>query len=377
MPFYFRKSVNVGPFGFNISGSGIGVSAGVRGFRVGTGPRGHYIHAGRGGFYYRSSLGGHSFGPSRPAQVDVPALPAVGRHVPVETGNISDMVDTDAASVLNSINENLARSGYWPLPAILSVIFSLGFLTGNPILALSGLLAAGIFIGVAYWLYRHDETRLTTILMYDLEDEAIKVFEKFVMEFDELSKSQKVMNIDTKGVVYDWKRHGGAAFEVKSGAARFAYGTPKRLRTNVSVPFIEGGLNTLYFFPDLLLIRQNRSIGGLDYRNVRVQFHDQRFHEAEHVPGDAMVVGHTWRFVRRDGGPDRRFNNNRQIPIVNYQAMVVDGPGNFQKVLYLSKNIDRIRFVAAVRALGRLHGERMPTSPDPILLLPRIAAQRS
>jgi hypothetical protein len=37
--FYVRKSVKAGPFRFNLSKSGIGVSAGVPGFRVGTGPR--------------------------------------------------------------------------------------------------------------------------------------------------------------------------------------------------------------------------------------------------------------------------------------------------------------------------------------------------
>lgn len=45
-----RKSVRVGPFRFNLSKSGIGVSAGIKGLRVGTGPRGNYIHMGRGGF---------------------------------------------------------------------------------------------------------------------------------------------------------------------------------------------------------------------------------------------------------------------------------------------------------------------------------------
>ena len=37
-----------GPFRFNLSKSGLGVSAGVPGFRVGTGPRGNYVHMGRG-----------------------------------------------------------------------------------------------------------------------------------------------------------------------------------------------------------------------------------------------------------------------------------------------------------------------------------------
>ncbi|MDL2408882.1 DUF4236 domain-containing protein [Rhizobium calliandrae] len=57
MPFYTRKSVKAGPFRFNFSKGGVGVSIGVRGLRIGAGPRGHYVHAGRGAFYYRASFG--------------------------------------------------------------------------------------------------------------------------------------------------------------------------------------------------------------------------------------------------------------------------------------------------------------------------------
>jgi hypothetical protein len=35
MGFYYRKSVNLGPFRVNLSKSGVGNSVGVRGFRVG------------------------------------------------------------------------------------------------------------------------------------------------------------------------------------------------------------------------------------------------------------------------------------------------------------------------------------------------------
>ncbi len=40
MGFYYRKSVNLGPFRVNLSKSGVGYSVGGRGFRVGTTPRG-------------------------------------------------------------------------------------------------------------------------------------------------------------------------------------------------------------------------------------------------------------------------------------------------------------------------------------------------
>ncbi|MCS0495860.1 DUF4236 domain-containing protein [Ancylobacter sp. MQZ15Z-1] len=56
MPFYIRKSVSSGPFRFNLSSSGVGMSVGIKGFRVGTGPRGNYVHMGLGGIYYRATL---------------------------------------------------------------------------------------------------------------------------------------------------------------------------------------------------------------------------------------------------------------------------------------------------------------------------------
>ncbi|MFW8645427.1 DUF4236 domain-containing protein [Rhizobium beringeri] len=35
MPFYIRKSISAGPFRFNFSKGGVGVSVGVKGLRVG------------------------------------------------------------------------------------------------------------------------------------------------------------------------------------------------------------------------------------------------------------------------------------------------------------------------------------------------------
>lgn len=40
MGFYFRRSMNVGPFRVNLSKSGVGWSVGGRGFRTGRGARG-------------------------------------------------------------------------------------------------------------------------------------------------------------------------------------------------------------------------------------------------------------------------------------------------------------------------------------------------
>ena len=58
MGFYLRKSFRFGPLRLNLSKSGIGVSAGVKGARIGIDATGHeYTHAGRYGLYYRARGG--------------------------------------------------------------------------------------------------------------------------------------------------------------------------------------------------------------------------------------------------------------------------------------------------------------------------------
>ena len=57
MGIFFRKGLNVGPVRFNLSLSGIGISAGVRGLRADINARGnHYVICGRYGVYFRRYL---------------------------------------------------------------------------------------------------------------------------------------------------------------------------------------------------------------------------------------------------------------------------------------------------------------------------------
>lgn len=121
MPFYLRKSVSVGPFRFNLSKSGVGISAGVKGFRVGTGPKGNYVHMGRGGFYYRASLDA-----PKPQSAPQPQQPSVqifpeGQQE-IESGNVLDMVPAKAEDVIGQINEKLDRFSLWPVSLVLGLL---------------------------------------------------------------------------------------------------------------------------------------------------------------------------------------------------------------------------------------------------------------
>lgn len=58
----FRKSFKFGPMRVNLSKSGIGLSAGIKGARISAGPRGTHLNVGAGGLYYRQKIGGGSRG---------------------------------------------------------------------------------------------------------------------------------------------------------------------------------------------------------------------------------------------------------------------------------------------------------------------------
>jgi len=83
------------------------------------------------------------------------------------------------------------------------------------------------------------------------------------------------------------------------------------------------GKQTLYFFPDRVLVFKGSEVGAVNYDSISVSLGQTQFVEEDEVPSDAKIVGSTWRYVNKNGTPDRRFNNNRQIPIVLYSQISI------------------------------------------------------
>ncbi|MEX0676898.1 MAG: hypothetical protein WD063_07465 [Pirellulales bacterium] len=55
------------------------------------------------------------------------------------------------------------------------------------------------------------------------------------------------------------------------------------------------------------------------------------------APGDATILGHTWEHPNKDGGPDRRFSSNSQLPVCQYGEMLLYARGGLLAYLQTSK----------------------------------------
>lgn len=354
MGFYIRKSISAGPFRFNLSGSGLGLSVGVKGFRLGTGPRGNYVHMGRGGLYYRASLNSsQSTRSSTPVESEQP--PQQTPESIIETGNVIDMRPANRSQILEQINKKLALISFWPWPLVAGGLLSV-FLFSQLTEASVGMFVLALAGAMSALLAYYDKQRKTVVVMYDLDEDAIAPFRRFVDEFDKLRSVSRIWNLDWDEQTADWKRNAGAGHLVKRKAANLTHSVPSVVRTNLSVPAVLGGRQNIYFFPDVVLIVQGSRAGALSYDQLDVSWTNTTVIEGETVAPDSQVVGHTWRFVNRNGGPDRRFNNNRQLPKVLYLQMMLTGLAGLRKVLQFSQVIDHTGFDAALHGLRELTG---------------------
>jgi Protein of unknown function (DUF4236)/Putative peptidoglycan binding domain len=355
MGFYIRKSVSAGPFRFNLSRSGLGVSVGVKGFRIGSGPRGNYVHMGRGGLYYRASLGS----PRRASDVrDLGSIPYPPTQSPlpgdplaaVEIGNVLEMVPSNGSEIVRQINEKMGRVRLWPWVlggGLASSVVLAGEPAGQPFALVLTLCTMALSALVAYL----DVQRKTVVILYDLNEDIVSSLQRFANEFDRVASASRIWNIDSAARTSDWKRNAGAGRLIARKRATFGYSVPKVIKTNVELPSIVGGRQAVYFFPDVVLVTEGKNAGAISYDDLNVYWNTTVFIEDDGVPSDAQVVGYTWRFVNRDGGPDRRFNNNRRIPQVLYQQMGLQGTGSFQKILHISRVEDRGEFDTTLAGL--------------------------
>lgn len=68
-----------------------------------------------------------------------------------------------------------------------------------------------------------------------------------------------------------------------------------------------------------MLVFEVNGVGAVSYENLNISVEETKFIEGGNVPRDAKVVDRTWKYVNKHGGPDKRFKNNHELPIVLYE----------------------------------------------------------
>jgi DnaJ-domain-containing protein 1 len=370
MSFYIRKSVSFGPLRVNLSKSGIGLSAGVRGARISTGPRGTYINMGRNGLYYRQridgSIEGHNY-----RNPSVRSEPPEEESSRIRTASAAELTDSSNSKMLAEINASiqqttlstgiilagtaiaglLALYGYTILPKEPPYLY-FPPAPGVVVLGIAAMLWLVAF-AVSWVTHKQEQLARTTTLHYKLDDSSSASYSLMQSRFEKLMQSSRLWRVTSKYPNSDWKRNAGASDLVLRSPIRIQQQSP---------PFLDIALNPycialdnmqLFFMPDQVFAYQSGKYGAVGYNSLQIQASPARFIEKEGVPPDSRVLSYTWQYIRKDGGPDRRFANNRQIPVMEYGLLEFTSPSGLNLFLYISNLTAATQFAESFRAYSR------------------------
>jgi DNA polymerase-3 subunit epsilon len=241
---------------------------------------------------------------------------------------------TGRGDLVEQLNTASARFTWW-WPVAIPVLL-LGLITMP-----WGLIIWLVGAPLCVWLFFNDQARRTVVLFYDVHDDAHSWFDSVVTQWRWLTESQKQWRIVQSGDVvgtYNFKTNAGASALVNTvNASASTSAQVKQLSTNIAVPSITAGNSALYFLPDRLLVRDGKLYSDIAYGQLRVFHETKRFIEGSAPPTDAVHVDNTWQYVNVKGGPDRRFANNRMLPIMLYGRIVFTSPGGLYWIIQISR----------------------------------------
>lgn len=331
MGFRYRKSIKLGGgFRINISKSGIGYSWGVKGYRVtktakGTTRRTTSIPGTGISFVHETGKKKqHQTSKINPQQVNLSADANSYDTEEIVNSAASHMVSEGLEDILATVRKTLVANRISTIGIWISLLIS----CTNPIfiIFLLGFIALKVYV----------RTAGLVDLEYVIDSDQQKEIEQHMAPMLKVTGSKKVWRIMQSSKVKNKKYSAGASNTVKRVACVAGNKVPFPFKANTPAAAFKSGKETLIFLPDKLFIIQKNKVGALNYSDIQTFAHTTRFIESEKVPKDASIVGKTWKYVNKSGGPDKRFKDNRELPICLYGEIELKSSTGLNTVLMFS-----------------------------------------
>ena len=160
---------------------------------------------------------------------------------------------------------------------------------------------------------------------FEMPEGVAHTFSRLVDDFVALSRSQRIWDNTAHRATNKVVERTTASRIIDLKPVSFSLGRCGVIVTNAPVPKMQnanGG--DIFLYPGFIVYMVSEVTYALiEYSELNMVMSRTRFHEEAAVPSDAEQVAITWAKCNKDGTPDRRFNNNYQIPVMQYALFVL------------------------------------------------------
>jgi len=211
------------------------------------------------------------------------------------------------------------------------------------------------FIPLIIGLAIYDARRKRVDIYYLMDDEFNELYSYQKQYFKEFLSNRKVWQKKISQRVRNSKYHAGAekvVKRIKITKSDFDSLPTPLIKTNVEIPHIALSNIDLYFFPERLILKQNKKYAAVFYKNMKIKSSLISFIENQGVPKDASVIDKTWKYVNKSGGRDRRFKTNKQIPVCQYSEYHLVCKNGIDEIIMTSRTGGMDKFCQFVNVIG-------------------------
>ena len=182
------------------------------------------------------------------------------------------------------------------------------FYVGIAIMCIGGVMAIGGGINTA--LKNEAQELCKPTVEYDLEGESVvdKVLKNGV-------SSSRLMTYGSFTANAKAKVNSGATNIYDLQTVAFSVNRIPFLNVNVPVYCLKSVLWELYVLPDMCIYKEGVKVHSIDLTKLKVSFSSFDIRMPDNKPNDCEVISNTWLYVNKNGSPDRRYSNNRIVPI--------------------------------------------------------------
>lgn len=340
----FRKSINLGGgFRVNLSKSGIGYSWGIPGYRITKTANGRVRQTisipGTGINYVEESKIKNVIRKRHPINIQEDIENIKIKSAPIEnfqSVEYSEFIEGITHIEKSDRNHNYSMIGIG-LCGMMTVFF------GQPIIPIL------FFISLILKYLLYPKTKIK--LEYTGDN---SIMENYINIVDKL---KQLNNCGGKWQINQYSNVSHPRRKYEAGASKLLNRipfvikneVPSFLDTDIDIVQVCLSQEKLIFLPDKILIFKDDDIGVINYNNISIEIESSRFIENDYVPKDSEIIDYTWQYVNKNGSADRRFNNNRQLPICIYYDIYITSTEGLNIDLQVSNNVFAMEFVEAMK----------------------------
>lgn len=330
MAWKFRRRIRILPrFSINMSKSGMSATIGIRGASVNIGKRGAYLNTGipGTGIYDRQKIGGSANNEASNIELDQ----IIDDSIEIRSLDAEQLTSENLFGLKTAIIESQKEK------AILKSVYEKAksqFYLSKFLSVFSYLLIFGLFYKRAHQIAserkkdmlqaENDYSSYSLKIDVNMDDELKKIHDEMKSSFYQLIMIHSIWDITSSQSVDRVKERSAASASVQRTKTSFEEKSLDFLTiSDTAMVFHNKNGSDYYLFPGFIVAYEssNASFGIIDYKDLHIESHNQKFIETEAIPHDTETVGYTWKYVNKNGSPDKRFKDNYQIPIVLYYEL--------------------------------------------------------